>query len=701
MPLLFRLQHTCEPHHLEPVPPATVGGAFQSAVPCSALPVVLFSMPPKATTPLLQLNKSSAKLASWTVRATNGRIVHYSYTRMGKEVKQSKFEVHLVSTNESEYCIGYVKGPEARVQESMNRFQNQTVWNMSRVALDTYTAAANISTPVRVRVDLSKTLMQPNDDTAPADMPSGPAPPRSVASVAGMSDSCSCDLVALVKAVGLPRIVKDMTVADVCLIDGTRVDGHADLAEVVVGVFGTEKVAKLKDRVGKPMAFFNLSIQCGTQTNEGSRRITHWIDEFVQDAQESSKTRELLATAGEILGLSTESLTTTWQPSSRARDVSGPQPLSCAAFLDYTSDLTEADMPEVVQIMWVHLEAPAPDDVVTVPDTAAGSRIWFRTQVRDVSGCVDTGVSEKIALALTNCSNKEEFLQKHADGDLSWPILIHTRLSRSVRAPSGINSGASQPTAGSGASQPAGGSGSQAGPKFVNHLMEAAEPVMWDRDSAPNSSYESILGILNNCPAHNEGVVYAYLEDIRPDPQYGFKVISDGTPAPRSLYVAALVASGGRSTKERLDGSGYKVTTEHIKDIANPKGSPDQPVGDHTVTGFCTLDGVAGFDLAPPRGKKFRVAVAFFSRMDTDGEGTSLLLHGLQHIEPDAVESAIACMQRLRRLTMRVRPSSTGKRSHADAELARAGSEPPAKAARPRTLQRCATGGSLPEQHKD
>ena len=218
---------------------------------------------------------------------------------------------------------------------------------------------------------------------------------------------------------------------------------------------------------------------------------------------------------------------------------------------------------------------------------------------------------------------------------------------------------------------------------------------MWERDSAPNDSYDCILGILNNCPAHDEGVVFAYLEDISPDPQYGFKVEFAGTPAPRSLYVAALVASASKSKKESLDDSGYKVTTEHIKDIANPTGTPDQPVGDHTLTGFCSLDGVSAFGLAPPREKNFRVAVAFFTRMLTDNGETSFLLHGLQHVEPDAVESAIACMQRLRRLSMRVRPSSTEKRSRTNPNCARVGGEPSAKAAR--TLQRCSTGGSLPD----
>ena len=52
-------------------------------------------------------------------------------------------------------------------------------------------------------------------------------------------------------------------------------------------------------------------------------------------------------------------------------------------------------MPDVVQLMWLHLEVPAPDDAVTIADHAGGSHVWCRLPMRDVSGSVEVGVSEK------------------------------------------------------------------------------------------------------------------------------------------------------------------------------------------------------------------------------------------------------------------------------------------------------------------
>ena len=54
--------------------------------------------------------------------------------------------------------------------------------------------------------------------------------------------------------------------------------------------------------------------------------------------------------------------------------------LSCAAFLDLTSKLPEANLPEISQLMWVHLEEPPEDTSVL---HSSGERLWFLTTLRD------------------------------------------------------------------------------------------------------------------------------------------------------------------------------------------------------------------------------------------------------------------------------------------------------------------------------
>ena len=55
--------------------------------------------------------------------------------------------------------------------------------------------------------------------------------------------------------------------------------------------------------------------------------------------------------------------------------MSGPTPLSCAAFLDFTAESPDADIPELVQVMWAHLEEPEPETDVM---HQSGERISFR-----------------------------------------------------------------------------------------------------------------------------------------------------------------------------------------------------------------------------------------------------------------------------------------------------------------------------------
>ena len=60
------------------------------------------------------LSRASAKFATFTVRASGGRLISYTYPSKtnGKDMTAYKFEVCLVGRNPQEYCLGYVKGKE-------------------------------------------------------------------------------------------------------------------------------------------------------------------------------------------------------------------------------------------------------------------------------------------------------------------------------------------------------------------------------------------------------------------------------------------------------------------------------------------------------------------------------------------------------------------------------------------------------------
>ena len=512
------------------------------------------SQPARAMQPLGALNKSSGRLATFAVRLSGARKVDYTYKNKKdqQEVLAHKFEAWLVGQNPEHYCIGYIKGSKRVCQEAYQKYQSGTVWALSRVSFDTWTAPTYISTPIAFRVDLANSTLRKLDGEICAIMPQHPVPPRSVAEVARITTNRSTDLIAVVKSVSTNKRKSNSNeeIVDVELVDNS-VTPTDKLATIVISVFGTKKIQELSDVVGTPMAFFNLSIAC---PGPGAKpTINHYDRELVMAAPECGKTVSLREKQKDLArATNTESLTAAWTPN-LARDVSGPQPLSCTAFLDFTSECPEAPLPAVSQLMWVHIEEPASGAEVL---DGSASRIWYHVPLRDISGSVLMGIPQRCALVLARCSTMEEFMVKHEAGELNMPLLCHARISRSIRE----KDGASQPV------------------QFVNHTLEMVEPVSWRATSAPNAAFTAVLGILNNCPQHDEGIHFAFLADIQPDPYYGMRIVYDDTEGPRGLYVAALVASSSKSKTSPVSDDGYKVVTTAVKDIANPDGTLDNPI---------------------------------------------------------------------------------------------------------------------------
>ena len=88
-----------------------------------------------------------------------------------------------------------------------------------------------------------------------------PVPPRTVADAGRINTNKCTDLLALVKSVSRERTSKtSVPIADVVLVDDSKVDGDA-LAAITLGVFGSAKIMILKEHVGQPIVFFNLSVR--------------------------------------------------------------------------------------------------------------------------------------------------------------------------------------------------------------------------------------------------------------------------------------------------------------------------------------------------------------------------------------------------------------------------------------------------------
>ena len=187
---------------------------------------------------------------------------------------------------------------------------------------------------------------------------------------------------------------------------------------------------------------------------------------------------------------------------------------------------------------------------------------------------------------------------------------------------------------------------------LVRLILARSSPTTSWRTSLPclthwhllqNAAYEDLVNLLNMCPSHNEGVVFAYLSDIHADPHYGFKVTYDDVAAPRSACVLSLVASPAKSITVAI-GAGFQVTTPEVLDHANPAGASQLSV---SLVGYCTMDALPGFRMDPPRGRMHRYAMCSITKR----EGDTFHVHKLEYIEPNQIDDAVRCFQKLRSLS--------------------------------------------------
>ena len=127
-------------------------------------------------------------------------------------------------------------------------------------------------------------------------MPSAPVPPRTVGETAKVTTNKTQDLLAVVKAATNKRTTKDgIEIIDAVLIDDSKTE-TGELAALFVSVWGDQKVDLIEKNVGKPLAFFNLTIKM----DAGNRVVNHYPEALLLAAPESEKTKHLLAEASTL-----------------------------------------------------------------------------------------------------------------------------------------------------------------------------------------------------------------------------------------------------------------------------------------------------------------------------------------------------------------------------------------------------------------
>jgi hypothetical protein len=627
-----------------------------------------------ASTPMSDFNKSSARIAHLIAKICHGTKKSYTYVekKSQKEITAYKFECLLLGDKEGVYMCGFLKGTQQQVNDAANKFKDGQVFKLSKISLDTWTSTTSISSPKAFRLNLEKTTCQQiaANDALAQQIPLAPVPPRTVGETAKVTTNKNQDLLAVVKAATNKRTTRDgIDIIDAVLIDDSKAE-TGQFATVLVSVWGDEKVNLIEENVGKPLAFFNLTIKM----EAGNRVVNHYAEALLLAAPDSEKTEHLLAEASTLTGATNTvqlSKEREWHPQ-ESPDVSGPQPLCCAAFLDLTAEEpAAANMPSVVQIPWLLLEEPAQDEDVEVTNEHGG-RLWFVTKARDCSGAVRVGCPQRIALTLANATDKGDFKAKHGENSLGFPLFVHARLTRSVRQ----------------------GSGENAGKEFVSNTLQEVANVSWAKSEAPNASFHSLLTILNNLPADEECIQFCYLKDLKPDPHYGFSIEYDGLPGPRAAYAVVMVESLNATTTQ-ASGDGFKAETQGIRDVAfigdasqladvSSTGDAASQEVFYRAVGFSNLNGIVKLD--PPRGKKSRFAVLLVDKIDD----MTIEMQKAEFVEPEDAAGAVKCFRRLRQVCKQIKqitPSGSAKRPR---------SESISFVATPKDLKKCRTLKVMP-----
>ena len=601
------------------------------------------------------MNKNTVRFNTWV-----GRVAYshsYSYTFEAKRSRQSitshKLECRIVGKSEKDYVLAVLKGSASEVESAKKKYVDGSVWVLAKVKLEENTNTALISTPLKVSVDLKKSTVTVNANSdIEGELAQSPVPPRTVSETSKITSTRHQDLLAVVTKDPESRQTKRGEVWDVTVMDGST-DANGAFAQIEIAVWGKEKQNLVLLNLGKPMVFLNLACKVAA----GSKQYTSWEDSPLYEAPVCDKGTKLQENVKNLREAKNVAMLTKFTPKSSV-DVSGPQDLSASAFLAYTAQNSSAKVPNVHQLMAVMLEEP------TGSVTAEGTdRIWFMTKLREFSGSLDVSVSERVALKLTGL-HAAAFKEAHADGSLQFPLLCNTRVCR-TSSNSASQAGASQPGASqpcasqTGASQPVVGTQTKT---FVNHSLQDAEPFDWNSTAAPNAAYEPVLLTLNALPKNEEGLLFGFLADIEPDPYAGFQLVFPNGTTAKGAAVAVLVASHKKNKQPETLGEGFKVCVPEVSDVAN---TADATAARHALTGYATLNDIAKFELTPARGRHQRVAIALITSCElTDTNDASqpvaksFGMEKMQILEPGMETPAVHIFQRLRRLTMRLNPTS-------------------------------------------
>ena len=412
---------------------------------------------------LHELNPKSAGIGAWVLKVHKMRLIEYEYTWQNKPRKSQKLECVLIAASGT-YCQGVIKAPirgggadpAAELQQMQQKFQDGTVWSMTKVTLADE-KSEYIGSPLKKCIDMRKTKCIGILQGAMV-MPPAPAAEEELQSIMALDRTQRVDLTALIVDFSSVRSQNtahgSKNIVDVTFVDGSKENGKEEQVKAQVPIFfdtsaqGAASLKSMQDAHASNTVVSLYGLTCIPQ-GEGVCQFKTGQSFYWEVAVGTyAKLARLQAGASEVVAAPGSLITKEWQPTQSATDFAGGvavhsvcgwlaallRPPPDGGAVEPTTSSSE-NHDELFQINHCHIALPSPGDQVL---TKLGERVWLKNiRVMDATGSFTAAVCEKAALALSGLDSKSAFEEAHATDNISFPVLASVRVHLAMQKKSG------------------------------------------------------------------------------------------------------------------------------------------------------------------------------------------------------------------------------------------------------------------------
>ena len=378
--------------------------------------------------PMRSLNASSAKAGTWVVRVVVAEQDSFEYGSQSNRQRMYTFDCTLLSPDPTWYAQGTLKSPKREIIDAAKKkFLPDTLWRMSKVAFDNKAKPTFVSAPQKYVI-----LMGPPTRFEPvlegsAPCPRVPIPQADISNILKLKEQKKLYDVAGVLASGPTNLRTPNTkrgsrrAADFQLVQGNK--NRPEEVHALDFTAWEGLIAQLEPLVGQYVSLFKLEVSLIAQGQVSCE--TSW-GAFVAKLEPDNAMAAFIEMFNSGGSCGPVTVTTKWTPSEPAFDVTGPQPLVCASYLQHTEQSVQAIAKQTWQICAAFLDTPT-SNILT-----QDGRLWFISTLRDLTGSIEVGVTEAAALKAAGVTSREEFVATFEAGALQFAC-CNVRGGRAVR----------------------------------------------------------------------------------------------------------------------------------------------------------------------------------------------------------------------------------------------------------------------------